>query len=161
MQAGHASAVLAFERDNRAFFAASISDRGNAFFAEFAVRHRDLLAEQDAGVCAFYVLIDEAGEVVGRFNLYDLTDGRADVGYRVAQRIAGRGVATAAVLELCGVARTMGLRTLFAVTSHANVASQKVLTNAGFEPVGAAHPSELGGKHGTRFRLHLSTPMNG
>jgi [ribosomal protein S5]-alanine N-acetyltransferase len=156
MRADHASAVLAFEQDNRAFFAASISDRGNEFFDEFAARHRGLLAEQDAGTSAFYVLFDEAGQVVGRFNLYDLADGAAKVGYRVAQRVAGRGVATAAVLELCDVARTLGLRTLFAATSHANVASQKVLTNAGFEPVGAARPSELGGKHGTRFRRDLT-----
>jgi ribosomal-protein-alanine N-acetyltransferase len=45
----HASALLAFERENRAYFAASIPDRGDEYFAQFDQRHSDLLAEQDAG----------------------------------------------------------------------------------------------------------------
>jgi len=32
LNAGHAPAVLAFELGNRAYFAASISDRGDEFF---------------------------------------------------------------------------------------------------------------------------------
>ena len=42
----------------------------------------------------FHVLLDGDGAVVGRFNLYNLEDGTAEVGYRVAQQVAGRGVAT-------------------------------------------------------------------
>ena len=34
LEAGHAPAVLAFERANRAWFAASISDRGDEFFTQ-------------------------------------------------------------------------------------------------------------------------------
>jgi ribosomal-protein-alanine N-acetyltransferase len=92
----HEPAVLAFERANRAYFAESISDRGDEFFEQFAERHRALLADQHADVCAYYVLVAEDGKVVGRFNLYDLVDGTAEVGYRVAERVAGRGVATSA-----------------------------------------------------------------
>jgi len=33
LRAGHAPAVLAFELANRAYFAASVSDRGDDFFA--------------------------------------------------------------------------------------------------------------------------------
>jgi hypothetical protein len=44
----HASADLAFERENRAYFAASVSDRGDEFFEHFADRHAELLAEQAA-----------------------------------------------------------------------------------------------------------------
>ena len=51
----HATALLAFERANRAYFARSISDRGDAYFTEFAARHKAFLAEQDAGVCHFHV----------------------------------------------------------------------------------------------------------
>src|SRR6202020_644125 len=50
----HEAAILAFERDNRAYFAKSISDRGDAFFEQFSVRHRHLVAEQEAGTGAFY-----------------------------------------------------------------------------------------------------------
>jgi ribosomal-protein-alanine N-acetyltransferase len=156
LQAGHAPAVLAFELANRAYFAASISDRGDEFFDQFTDRHRALLAEQEAGVCAFYVLVAEDGSVRGRFNLYDLEDGTAKLGYRVAQHVAGHGVATATVRELCGLAAARhGLRTLRAATARNNAASQKVLTKAGFVPVGPADPADLGGKPGTWYQRDL------
>ena len=88
LHAGHAPAVLAFELANRAYFAAFISDRGDEFFDQFPGRYRAWLAEQEAGVCAFYVLVAADGSVLGRFNLYDLKDGTADLGYRVAQQVA-------------------------------------------------------------------------
>ena len=104
LHAGHAPAVLAFELANRASFAASVSDRGDEFYDQFTERHSALLAEQEAGICAFYVLVAEDGSVLGRFNLYDFEDGTAKLGYRVAQHVAGRGVATATVRELCRLA---------------------------------------------------------
>ena len=42
-----------------------------------------------AAKCIFHVLVDQDGAVSGRFNLYDVVDGSAKVGYRVAQRVAG------------------------------------------------------------------------
>ena len=156
LHADHAPAVLAFELANRAYFAASISDRGDDFFDQFTDRYKAALAEQEAGICAFYMLGAEDGSVLGRFNLYDLEDGTARLGYRVAQQVAGRGVATATVQELCRLAAARhGLRTLRAATSHDNVASQKVLTKAGFVPVGPAAPAELGGKSGTWYQRDL------
>ncbi|MFD8325414.1 GNAT family N-acetyltransferase [Streptomyces lydicus] len=156
LHAGHAPAVLAFELANRAYFAASVSDRGDDFFDQFTDRYSASLAEQEAGICVFYVLVAEDGSVLGRFNLYDLEDGTARLGYRLAERVAGRGVATATVRELCRMARTMhGLRTLRAATSHDNAASQKVLAKAGFVPVGPATPADLGGKSGTWYQRDL------
>ena len=155
--AGHAPAVLAFELANRGYFAASISDRGDEFYEQFADRHSALLAAQGAGICAFYVLVAEDGSVLGRFNLHDFEDGTARIGYRVAQHVAGRGVATVTVRELCRLAVARhGLRTLRAATSHANVASQKVLTKAGFVPAGPAGPADLGGKAGTWYQRNLA-----
>lgn len=107
LHAGHSPAVLAFELANRTYFAASISDRGDDFFDQFTDRYNASLAEQEAGICAFYVLVAEDGSVLGRFNLYDLEDGTARLGYRVAERVAGRGVATATVRELCRMATVM------------------------------------------------------
>jgi [ribosomal protein S5]-alanine N-acetyltransferase len=157
LHAGHAPAVLAFELANRDYFAASISDRGDEFFDQYADRHRALLAEQEAGTCACYVLVAEDGSVMGRFNLYDVGDGTADLGYRVAQHVAGRGVATAAVRELCGLAAARhGLRTLRAATSRENAASQRVLAKAGFVPAGPADPASLGGKPGTWYQRDLA-----
>ena len=156
LQAGHASQVLAFELTNRAYFAASVSDRGDEFFDRFGERYDALLAEQEVGTCAFYVLLAEDGSVLGRFNLYDIEDHAAELGYRVAEHVAGRGVATAAVRELCRLAATRhGLRTVRAAAADQNAASQKVLTRAGFVPVGPADPAHLGGKPGSWYQRDL------
>lgn len=158
LRADHAPAVLAFELANRDYFAASVSDRGDDYFERFSDGYEALLAEQEAGVCAFHVLVAEDGSVLGRFNLFDIVEGRtADLGYRVAQHVAGRGVATATVEELCRLATTRhGLRTIRAATSDANIASQKVLAKAGFVPVGRALPAEIGGKQGTWYERTLT-----
>jgi len=71
--------VLAFELANRAYFAASVSDRGDEFFGQFAERHSILLAEQEAGIGAFHVLAAEDGLVLGRFNLVFAGDGRQNL----------------------------------------------------------------------------------
>jgi len=154
LRADHAPAVLAFELANRAYFATFVSDRGNEFYDHFTKQYNATLAEQEAGTCIFHVLVGEDGTVLGRFNLYDLEDGTAVLGYRVAQHVAGRGVATATVQELCRLAAGQyGLRTLKAATTHDNVASQKVLTKAGFVPAG---PAEPGGRPGIWYQRDLA-----
>ena len=162
LEAGHAPAVLAFERANRAWFAASISDRGDEFFAQFSERFQALLADQEAGRAAYHVLLADDGSVLGRFNLIFTGDGVADLGYRVAQQAAGRGVATATVRELCQrAAESYGLRTVRAATADANAASRKVLARAGFVPAGPADPAEIGGKQGTWYQLDLADCPHG
>ena len=96
----HAPPLLAFERANRAYFAASVPDRGDEFFAEFDTRHAQLLAWQAAGTGYLHVLVTERGEVVGRVNLTDVADGAAELGYRIAQKAAGQGLAIAAVRQV-------------------------------------------------------------
>jgi ribosomal-protein-alanine N-acetyltransferase len=146
LHADHAPAVLAFELANRAYFATFISDRGEEFFNHFDASFNELLAEQEAGTSIFHILVGENGEVLGRFNLVDLEGGTAVLGYRIAQQVAGRGVATATVQELCHRAHEQyGLRTLRAATSFDNVASQKVLIKAGFVRDGPAEPGRRPG----------------
>lgn len=157
LTAGHAPAVLAFELANRAYFAAWISDRGDEYFGQFAERHQALLAEQEAGTGAFYVLTGRDGSVLGRFNLYLAGESTAELGYRVAQHAAGRGLATAAVRQLCQLAAARyRLRTLTAAVSHQNVASARVLAKAGFVPAGPADPAHLGGKAGSWYQRDLT-----
>lgn len=156
LRSDHLVAVLDFELANRAYFARSISDRGDEFFERFSERYHELLAEQDAGAAAFHVLQDDDGAVVGRFNLYELKDGTANVGYRVAERAAGRGVATAGLQELClRAAGQYGLSTLRAVTSKENVASQRVLEKAGFVSVGE---SDVAGRPGIAYERAIDQP---
>ncbi|MFD9519082.1 GNAT family N-acetyltransferase [Streptomyces sp. NPDC059979] len=149
----HAPAVLEFERENRAYFAASVPDRGDHYFAHFDERHRALMAEQAAGLCFFHVLVGDGGEVVGRVNLVDVADGAAELGYRIAEKAAGRGVATEAVQEACGLAATeYGLTVLRAVTTLDNPGSQGVLARTGFTPVGDVR---VDGRPGLGFVRHL------
>jgi ribosomal-protein-alanine N-acetyltransferase len=153
LRADHAPAVLAFEVENREYFAASIPDRGDAYFTEFAARHAALLEEQDIGTIQFHLLVDDAGEVIGRMNLIDLADEAADVGYRIAEKAAGRGVATAAVKELIALAiAEYGLESLRAKTTVGNVGSQIVLARAGFVRTGEV---VLNGKPGITYTLRL------
>ena len=157
LRAGHAPAVLAFELANRAYFAASVSDRGDEFYDRFTERHSALLAEQEAGIGAFYVLVAEDGSVLGRFNLYRVSGGSAELGYRVAQHAAGHGLATSTVREMSRLAAARhGLRMLRAAVSLENIASQKVLTKAGFVPAGPADPAPIGGKQGTWYQRDLT-----
>ena len=93
VRADHASAILAFELANRAYFAASISDRGDDYFDQFTERHNALLAEQEAGLCAYYVLAGDDGSVLGRFNLFDIQDGR------LCSAIGSRSTSPAAALR--------------------------------------------------------------
>lgn len=131
----HAPALLAFERENREFFARTVPDRGDAYFTDFASRHAALLAEQEAGACAFHLIVEQ-GVLLGRLNLLDLADGEAELGYRVAESAAGRGVATRAVTLAFGLAaESYGLRSLRALTTRDNPASIRVLERTGFRRV--------------------------
>ncbi|KOU34690.1 GCN5 family acetyltransferase [Streptomyces sp. WM6368] len=149
----HAPALLAFERENRAYFAASVPDRGDRYFADFDQRHAALMAEQATGACFFHVLVDGAGEVLGRVNLVDVADGAAELGYRIAEKAAGRGLATAAVREARGLAVAQyGLTALRAVTTLDNPGSRAVLARTGFVPTGEV---DLDGRPGLSFACNL------
>lgn len=149
----HASALLAFERENRAYFAASVPDRGDDYFARFDQRHRALLAEQDARTCYFHVLVGPEGEVLGRVNLVDVADGGAELGYRIAERAAGRGLATSAVRDVCRLAaHRYGLSSVRAATTLDNAASRAVLARAGFTLTGE---TRLSGRPGLTYLRSL------
>ncbi|MEU3353447.1 GNAT family N-acetyltransferase [Streptomyces sp. NPDC037389] len=164
LRADHAPALLAFERENRAYFARSVPDRGDAYFAGFASLHEARLAEQDTGGIHFHVVLDDdsgndSGLLIGRANLVDVERdverGTAEVGYRIGERAAGRGVATAALAALCGLATTTyGLSSLTARTTLDNPASRTVLERNGFvfvERIG------VGGRPGVRYERRLDS----
>ncbi len=149
----HAPALLAFERENRAYFAALIPDRGDEFFASFDTRHAQLLERQAAGTDYFHLLVDKNSEVVGRVNLVEVADGSAELGYRIAQKTAGQGLATAAVRKVRELAATAyGLTRLRARVTLDNPASRKVLEHNGFVAVGEL---TLNGKPATSYICEL------
>lgn len=153
LRADHAPALLAFERENRAYFAASIPDRGDDYFTDFDSRHQALLAEQADGVCHFHVLVENGGSIVGRVNLVDVAGGSAELGYRIAERAAGRGLATRSVREMCARATSeYDLTELTAKTTLDNPGSRRVLERVGFAVVGEM---TLNGRPGLRYAKSL------
>jgi len=155
----HAAALLAFERDNRAYFAASVSDRGDDFFADYPARHAALLAMQEAGTDRFHVLMSDHGVIAGRVNLVRISGDEAELGYRIGKDFTGRGVATEAVRQVCGLARgSYGLKRLRAAVTVDNPASRTVLLRNGFTIVGE---TTLNGRPAQVFTLDLDQAANG
>lgn len=153
LAAGHQDAVLEFETANREYFRATISDRGDAFFADYPAHHAELLARQDAGTDRFHVLITDDGTIAGRVNLFRIADGEAELGYRVGRDFAGRGLATDAVRQVCELARAeYGLTRLRARTTDDNAASTAVLLRNGFVVTGE---TTLPSGPGHSYRRHL------
>ncbi|MFF3448830.1 GNAT family N-acetyltransferase [Streptomyces sp. NPDC002667] len=149
----HAPALLSFERENRAYFAAAIPDRGDGFFERFDALLRERLAEQAAGQAHFHVVVDDTGAVLARVNLVDVERGSAVLGYRVAERAAGQGLATAAVREVCALAASAyGLRSLRAAATADNAGSRTVLARTGFVVTGEM---ELNGRPALTFEQEL------
>lgn len=162
LRADHAPALLCFEQENRAFFAASVPDRGDDYFNRFAARHEALLTEQASGACHFHLLVAGDGEVLGRFNLVDAANGTAELGFRLAEKATGRGLATAAVRQIFNLCETTyALTTLRASATLTNTASRAVLTRTGF--VATGEEVLLGGERGLGYvrELRTETPTPG
>ncbi|MER8045264.1 GNAT family N-acetyltransferase [Streptomyces sp. NPDC094032] len=156
IRSDHAPALLVFEQENRAFFTASVPDRGDAYFRDFDERHRELIAAQEAGEIHFHVLVAPGGEIVGRVNLVDVDPaaGSAELGYRLAEKATGRGLATRGIREVCRRAvEEYGLSRLAAVTTVRNAASRAVLARVGFGAVGGVRLDD--GEPGIAYELDL------
>lgn len=92
--------------------------------------------------------------MVGRLNLVDVEDGSAELGYRIAEKAAGRGLATTAVREACTlVATKYGLSLLRAAATVDNPASRAVLTRTGFTATGE---TVLNGHPAITYTLNLT-----
>jgi RimJ/RimL family protein N-acetyltransferase len=152
--------LLAFELKNRAFFARTIGDRGDAYFAEFSARHASLVAENEAGTSMLFSVRDPDGHVVGRVNIGPVEDGSGDLGYRIAEEACGRGYAQAAVSLAVRAAAERGLLRIHAMTTEDNAASRRVLEANGFVVVPGAEPVELevGGR--MRRAVHFTRALS-
>lgn len=151
--------LLAFERTNREFFARTVGDRGDEFFASFPARHRNLVHENESGISMLFVVRDAQGRVVGRVNIGPIFEGGGEIGYRIAESACGRGYARAAVRQAVDEAARRGLSRLAAKTTVDNVASRRVLEANGFEQVDHGEPAvlEVGGR--TFEAVHFTRPI--
>ncbi|GIE97250.1 GNAT family N-acetyltransferase [Paractinoplanes rishiriensis] len=153
LTAAHEDAILAFETVNRDYFAASVPDRGDDYFAAYPDRHAALLDYQRAGTDRFHVVMTDDGTVAGRVNVTLIANGEAELGYRIGRDFAGRGVATEAVRQVCLLARDeYGLVRLRAAATMDNPGSRTVLLRNGFA-LGAE--TTLSGRPGHWFARSL------
>ena len=135
----HARSLERFERSNRAFFAATIGDRGEDFFTRFDELLAARVAENEQGTSLLFVLVEAFNEVIGRINVLDIDQPElAELGFRVAEHAQGNGLATRGVTEALEVAAQSGVSGVKARAAASNIGSQRVLQRCGFVPTGAA-----------------------
>jgi ribosomal-protein-alanine N-acetyltransferase len=152
-----AQTLLAFEVENRAWFESNIDARDPAFYSLQGVcEHIDgCMSDFAIGVWHPFVIQDASGKMVGRANLknINLPKGFAEVGYRIAQNAAGKGLATLALRRLIQEAHVRwNLTQLVAYVYAENVGSRKVLERCGF----LHEQPEDGGNVGNTWRFVLS-----
>lgn len=104
LQECDAEELLEFEKNNRLFFEQMVPSRGEDYykFETFNIKHRELLAEQEEEKSKFYLIRDNAGNIVGRINLVDIdtANNTAEVGYRVGKEYGGKGIGAKALTLL-------------------------------------------------------------
>jgi ribosomal-protein-alanine N-acetyltransferase len=131
--AGELAALLV---ENRAFLAPFEPDRGERFYTVEGQLER--LGQEDKHV---FVILD-GEQIAGTLSLSNVVRGplqSANLGYWVAAKANGRGLATEAVGEVIPVAfDELGLHRLEAATLVDNHASRRVLEKNGFEEIGTA-----------------------
>jgi len=157
-------ALFAFERDNRAFFEATINARPAAYYSIDGVMQAVTRAMQDAADdLGYQYLVKDAGEIVGRINLSGVKRAHfhsAVLGYRIGEAACGKGYAGEAVRQVLGIAfGELGLARIEADCRVENAASARILLRNGFTQFGHSQKSfELGGVWYDRlhFECHAS-----
>ena len=132
----HLDALLDFEIENRAYFEALIESRGESFYRrQVILSHiRDLMSDYETGD-KLSSLVMQGEQVIARANIKEIDDDKAsaEVGYRVAEAAAGKGVASFALSSLIELAKTqLALKSLTAWVMSNNPASARVLEKQGF-----------------------------
>jgi len=130
--------IYDFEIENRTYFEKYLPSRGDDYYVpeRYNIIISKIIDEQSRGECFMYVIRSEVGKVIGRINFTAIQNKKArsaELGYRIGQAEAEKGIATKAVkmaLELG--AKEHGLEEIIAGTSADNIASQKVLEKNGF-----------------------------
>lgn len=131
--AGELAALLV---ENREFLAPFEPVRDDRFFTIDGQRERI----ENEGSEAFAILAGD--RIAGTVTISNIVHGpfqSATLGYWVAERLGGRGLATRAVAEIVEIAfGELGLHRLEAATLVDNFPSRRVLEKNGFEPIGLA-----------------------
>lgn len=130
----HAPDLLEFELYNRTWFEQHIEPRPDDFYSLIGVQTHsaELLMDKTLGKGVPALLINQQGDIIGRVNLANIARGKAFLGYRLAEKYVGRGIAKQAVGMMLELAKQQSIQKVVALTSVENIASQKVLKSHGF-----------------------------
>ncbi len=141
--AGDARALALAYAENRAFLEPFEPLRTDDFFtsAGQAARIESRLVDEAVGR-GLMRLIEADGRLAGVINVANVAGWpfrNATIGYWVAERLNGRGIATAAIAAVVEEAvDVLGVRRLEAGTLVGNIGSQRALLRCGFRPFGVA-----------------------
>jgi ribosomal-protein-alanine N-acetyltransferase len=137
-----ADSLFEFEVENRSYFDTIGLSRSDAYYnrTSFQGIVENLVAEQEKDIHYMYLVVNAQGDVIGRANLTDVIKEplcKAELGYRIGEKLQGKGFATAAVKLIIKQASLVHkLHRIEAGTSPHNVGSQIVLIKNGFQFVG-------------------------
>lgn len=157
--------LTALYAENRHFLAPWQPLRPDSYFTEAGQREavEAALAQQASGSAVPLVILDVSGAVVGTFTIASIIRGAfqsCSVGYWLAERSQGVGLATAALREAANLAfGDLRLHRIQAETLTQNKRSQRVLRRVGFEQYGVA-PSymHIAGEWQDNVLYQLLTP---
>jgi ribosomal-protein-alanine N-acetyltransferase len=142
-----AAALREFEIANRVWFERFIATRGNFFYLPDGIQAhiQHCLQEFAAGRMQPMVLASASGEILGRANLHQIDFEEAKIGYRLAEHVAGRGLAYASARLLVDDAQKVWhLPQVRSFVVPSNYPSAHILQKLGFQHLGKAHkPTKL------------------
>jgi ribosomal-protein-alanine N-acetyltransferase len=139
-----APSIAALLRSNRSFLAPWHPRRSEQYFTDAAqaAAVATALEQHEQGASVPLVIEDDRGDLVGTISVQSIIRGflqSCSVGYWLAERAQGRGLATAAVRDATTVAfQDLRLHRVQAETLVDNVRSRRVLERAGFTHLGVA-----------------------
>lgn len=152
LSSGNFEALFNFELENIAWFEKWVPPRPESYwdYSAFVAACEGLIREVQEGK-AIYCLGMLGNEIVGRFNLSDISNGTASLGYRIAEAHAGKGLATQFAKLLLNQASKAGIKTIYAQALEENLASTAILKKLGFSNI--ASDTETVALNGRTFHL--------
>jgi ribosomal-protein-alanine N-acetyltransferase len=158
-------ALTALYAENRKFLAPWQPLRPESYFTEAGQRQavEEALAQKATGSAVPLVILDRCGAVAGTLTVASIIRGAfqsCSVGYWLAERAQGQGLATAALREAVDRAFCdLRLHRIQAETLAHNARSQRVLQRVGFEQYGAARSyMHIAGEWQDNVLYQLLTP---
>ncbi|MCF6303154.1 MAG: GNAT family N-acetyltransferase [Devosiaceae bacterium] len=153
LNSADSAVLLGFELKNQSYFEQFVPPRPDGFLTlagmEGAV---SALIKEMASGQGWYFVLWRHGEIVGRFNFSKCSEGCFELGYRVGQSDAGKGLASSGlILALEHMKSKSNVRVIVAETTPNNKASIRVLQKCGFIRQGAGSGAAM--LHGKKVDL--------